>query len=228
MADYMPEHFILFLPRDVVSGDFYWTAKVGRQVIFAVADCTGHGVPGSLMSMLGISFLNKIVLERKHTDPGKILNMLRKEIINTLKQKGNSEEQMDGMDIAICAFDPGKHSLKYAGAYNPLYLLRQGTLQILPANRMSISYPYGDAGSFETHALGLQSGDQIYLFSDGYVDQFGGPERKKFKKSRFRELLISISGKSMEMQKAKLNEHFMTWKGSGEQYDDVTILGVRI
>jgi len=228
MSSYMPEHFILFLPKDVVSGDFYWSAQVGRQVIFAVADCTGHGVPGSLMSMLGISFLNKIVLERRHTDPGKILNMLRKEVILTLKQKGNSDEQMDGMDIAICALDSDKSSLMYAGAYNPLYLVRQGTLQIVKANRMSISYPYGDADDFQTHALSLQSGDQLYLFSDGYADQFGGPQRKKFKYSRFRELLLSLSQKPMEEQKMSLQDHFLSWKGSEEQYDDVAILGVRI
>ncbi len=228
MADYMPEHFILFLPKDVVSGDFYWSAQVGQQVIFAVADCTGHGVPGSLMSMLGMSFLNKIVLERNYADPGKILNMLRKEVIKTLKQKGSSDEQMDGMDIAICNYDRQKSALKFAGAYNPLYLVRQGTLQIVPANRMTISYPYGDAGSFQAHSLGLQPGDQLYLFSDGYVDQFGGPERKKFKYNRFRELLLSISEESMDKQKMHLHDHFMSWKGNEQQYDDVAILGVRI
>lgn len=228
MAEYMPEHFILFLPKDVVSGDFYWSAQVGHQVIFVVADCTGHGVPGSLMSMLGISFLNKIVLERKHTDPGKILNILREEVITTLKQKGSSEEQMDGMDIAFCAFDREKLSLKYAGAYNPLYIIKQGSLQIVPADRMSISYPYGDAGSFQTHTLSLQPGDQLYLFSDGFADQFGGPKRKKFKYKQFRELLLSLSEKSLEKQKKLLHDQFISWKGNEEQYDDVAILGVRI
>jgi serine phosphatase RsbU (regulator of sigma subunit) len=228
MADYMPEHFILFLPKDVVSGDFYWSARVGQLVIFAVADCTGHGVPGSLMSMLGISFLNKIVLERKHTDPGKILNLLREEVISTLKQKGSSDEQMDGMDIALCTYDHQKLSLKFAGAYNPLYLVRQETLQVLPADRMTISYPYGDPGSFQTHTVDLQPGDHLYLFSDGFVDQFGGPDRKKFKYKRFKELLLSVSEKTMEQQKIYLQDHFLSWKGNEEQYDDVAILGIHI
>ncbi len=228
MAEYMPKHFILFLPKDVVSGDFYWSAQVGQQVIFAVADCTGHGVPGSMMSMLGISFLNKIVLEGKQTDPGKILNILRKEVIKALKQKGSNDEQMDGMDIALCTYDSDRKSLKYAGAYNPLYLVRQETLQIVPANRMTISYPYGDAGNFQTHSQDLQPGDQLYLFSDGFADQFGGPNRKKFKYKRFRELLLSLSEKSMEQQKKHLHDQFISWKGDEEQYDDVAILGLRI
>jgi serine phosphatase RsbU (regulator of sigma subunit) len=228
MADYMPEHFILFLPKDVVSGDFYWSAQIGRKLIVAVADCTGHGVPGSLMSVLGISFLNKIVLEHNRIDPGKILNMLREEVIKTLKQKGSNEEQMDGMDIALCTIDRDNLSLKYAGAYNPLYLVRQGTLQKMPANRMAISYPYGDADSFQTQMLKLQSGDQLYLFSDGFADQFGGPDRKKFKYKRFRELLLSISNMNQENQKIHLQDHFNSWKGEEEQYDDVTILGMRI
>jgi len=228
MAASMPEHFILFLPKDVVSGDFYWSAQIGQKVIFAVADCTGHGVPGAMMSMLGIAFLNKIVLEGKRTDPAKILDFLREEVIKTLKQEGSSEEQMDGMDIALCAFDREKLSLKFAGAYNPLYLVRQETLQILPANRMTISFPYGDKDRFQTQTLSLQPGDQLYLFSDGFADQFGGPQRKKFKYKRFRELLISISGKDMEEQKVHLQEHFLSWKGDEEQYDDVAILGVRI
>lgn len=228
IAANLPEHFILYLPRDVVSGDFYWSALVGQQVIFAVADCTGHGVPGAFMSMLGISFLNKIVLEGKRTDPGKILNILREEVIKTLHQKGSRDEQMDGMDIALCTYDPEKLLLKFAGANNPLYLVRNGTLQIVSANRMTISYPYGDAGSFLTHSLSLRAGDQLYLFSDGYVDQFGGPKRKKLKYNRFQELLLSISEKSMEKQKIHLHDHFLSWKGDEEQYDDVTILCVRI
>lgn len=228
MGDYMPEHFILFLPKDVVSGDFYWSAQVGQLLIFAVADCTGHGVPGALMSMLGISFLNKIVLESKQIDPGLILNILREEVIKALRQKGKSDEQMDGMDIALCTYDRQKSELKFAGAYNPLYLVRQGTLHIVPADRMTISYPYGDAGSFQTHTLNLQSGDQLYLFSDGYVDQFGGAERKKLKNKSFRELLLSISEERMEKQKIHLHEYFLSWKGNEEQYDDVSIIGVRI
>ena len=228
LADFLPEHFILFLPKDVVSGDFFWYAQMGQQVIFAVADCTGHGVPGALMSMLGISFLNKIVQERKHSDPGKILNILRNEVIKALKQKGNSDEQMDGIDIALCTYDREKKSLKFAGAYNPLYLVRQGTLQVVPAKRMTISFPYGDAGNFQTHRLDMQSGDQLYLFTDGFADQFGGPDRKKFKYNRFRELLLSISDKSMVEQKMHLHEQFISWKGDEVQYDDVAILGVRI
>jgi len=228
MADYMPDHFILYLPRDVVSGDFYWSAQVGQQVIFTVADCTGHGVPGALMSMLGISFLNEIVVEKKHCDPGQILNMLRNDVSKALKQTGSTDEQKDGMDIALCAYDPETLSLKFAGARNPLYLIRQGSLEIVPATRMTISYPYADADNFQTNTLRLQAGDLLYLFSDGFADQFGGPQRKKFKYKQFRELLLSISDRDMEEQKKHLQEYFLSWKGDEEQYDDVAILGIRI
>jgi serine phosphatase RsbU (regulator of sigma subunit) len=228
MADYMPDHFILYLPRDVVSGDFYWSAQVGQQVIFTVADCTGHGVPGALMSMLGISFLNEIVVEKKHSDPGQILNMLRNDVSKALKQTGSTDEQKDGLDIALCAYDPETLSLKFAGARNPLYLIRQGSLEIVPATRMTISYPYADAGNFQTNTLRLQAGDLLYLFSDGFADQFGGPKRKKLKYKQFRELLISISDRNMEEQKKHLQEYFLSWKGDEEQYDDVAILGIRI
>jgi len=223
-----PEHFILFLPRNVVSGDFYWAAKMGKKMVFATADCTGHGVPGALMSMLGISFLNEIVVERKHMDPGDILNNLRSLVIKALKQTGKEDEQKDGMDIALCVFDTDNRELEFAGAYNPLYVIRDGILEEHKADRMPISYYHGMNDPFNTKSLKLQKGDILYLFSDGFADQFGGPFRKKFKYKPFQEFLVEIHNESMETQKLMLHEKFFNWKGELEQIDDVILMGIRI
>ena len=223
-----PDHFILFLPRDVVSGDFYWAADFGPKMVFAAADCTGHGVPGALMSMLGISFLNELVVERRQTHPGEILNNLRGEVIKALKQTGKEDEQKDGMDITLCTYDSESGLLQFAGAYNPLYLVREGNLEEYKADRMPISYYHGINNPFQTHSIKLQKGDTIYMFSDGYADQFGGPEHKKFKYKALKELLQQVHNEPMDRQKDILLERFSAWKGDVEQIDDVVIIGIRI
>ena len=223
-----PDHFILFLPRDVVSGDFYWAAEIESKIVFAAVDCTGHGVPGALMSMLGISFLNELVVERRQTHPGEILNSLRGEVIKALKQSGKEDEQKDGMDIALCTYETESGSLQYAGAYNPLYLVRKGNLEEYKADKMPVSYYHGIDDTFRTHTIQLRKGDAIYLFSDGYADQFGGPDRKKFKYKALKEMLEQIHGEPMHRQKTILNERFFSWKGDGEQIDDVVMIGIRI
>jgi serine phosphatase RsbU (regulator of sigma subunit) len=227
LKKFLPEHFILFLPRDIVSGDYYWASQVENKVIFTAADCTGHGVPGAFMSMLGISFLNEIVDERNITDPGKILDDLRKNVMKALKQSGKEEEQKDGMDMAVCAYDTANKVLEYAGAYNPLYLVRNSELGEYKADRMPISY-FGDrVDAFQTQTIKISPGDQIYIFSDGYADQFGGPEGKKFKYKTLKQLLLDIRQEPMEKQVKILKERFDEWKGEFEQIDDVVLMGVR-
>jgi len=228
LARIFPDHFILFLPRDVVSGDFYWAADIGKKMVFAAADCTGHGVPGALMSMLGISFLNELVGERRQTDPGTILDNLRREVIKALRQTGREDEQKDGMDISLCTYDTGTGMLEFAGAYNPLYKVREGTLEEYKADRMPISYYQGINDPFTTTAIQLQQGDALYLFSDGYADQFGGPHRKKLKYRTLKEILVEIHQQPMERQEQILAERFFAWKGQIEQIDDVVIMGIRI
>ncbi|MFH0757722.1 MAG: tetratricopeptide repeat protein [Bacteroidota bacterium] len=223
-----PDHFIIFLPKDMVSGDFYWATEVGKQMVFAAADCTGHGVPGALMSMLGISFLNEVVIERGQTNPGEILDNLRDEVIKALKQSGKADEQKDGMDIALCTYDSESGVIKFAGAYNPLYLVREGSLEEYKADRMPISYYHGVQDSFKTTSIKVQKGDALYLFSDGFADQFGGPHRKKFKYKPLKELLELIHEKSMQKQKLVLYEKFLDWKGVYDQIDDVVMIGIRI
>jgi len=250
------EHFILFKPKDIVSGDFYWTTKIvgNRQsavnspqsavnspqtadcklptadlLIVVVADCTGHGVPGALMSMLGISFLTEIVNKKEVTQASHVLNELRKEIINALQQKGTQGEQKDGMDIALVTINTETIELQYAGANNPLYIfshLNNELIEIKP-DKMPIAI-YEQMEQFTNNDYQLQKGDLIYLLSDGYEDQFGGPKNKKFMIKQLKELFVKISDKQMNEQEEILNTTFEKWKGEHEQIDDVTILGLKI
>jgi serine phosphatase RsbU (regulator of sigma subunit) len=224
----LPEHFILFRPRDIVSGDYYWMNKVGNKVIIAAADCTGHGVPGAFMSMLGVSFLNEIVNKNNTVQPHLILNELRRQVKRTLGQTGKDGEAKDGMDIALCVIDFDTMHLQYAGAYNPLYLFRNGELVEIKADKMPIGIYIREKDSFTNHEVQLEKGDTFYIFSDGYADQFGGPTGGKFKSKPFKELLLKIQDKTMQEQRELLNKHIDDWRGNIEQIDDVIILGVRI
>ncbi|MBN1183677.1 MAG: SpoIIE family protein phosphatase [Bacteroidales bacterium] len=224
---YLSEYFILFLPRDIVSGDFYWFGEYDNKFVFSVADCTGHGVPGAFMSMLGIRLLNEIVLERGVTAPNKILNQLRAGVIQALQQGGEISETRDGMDIALCTFDPVKSKLYYSGAYNSLWLMRDGEIETYKADRMPVAV-FDKQEDFTCHEIDCKKGDQIYIFSDGYPDQFGGDNLKKYMSKNLREKVVSISNLPMEQQKEKLLEEFYAWKGDTEQIDDVTLLGVKI
>jgi len=227
LQQFLPEHLFCSCQEIIVSGDYYWASSVGNKVIFTAADCTGHGVPGAFMSMLGISFLNEIVDERHIMDPGEILNELRKNVMKALKQSGKEQEQKDGMDMAVCVYDTAKKVLEYAGAYNPLYLVRDNELEEYKADRMPISY-FGDRDElFQTKAIQVRAGDQIYLFSDGYADQFGGPDEKKFKYKTLKQLLLDIRKEPMDKQHKILHDRFNEWKGDLEQIDDVVLMGVR-
>ncbi len=224
----LPRHFIYFRPRDVVSGDFYWFNKKNDRIYLAACDCTGHGVPGAFMSIIGNSLLNEIAHEPSISEPAHILNELRDKIITALKQRSGEQESKDGMDMMLCCIDKTTNKLTFAGANNPLYIIRKGELNEFKGNKQPIGV-YGDElKPFTNQLFDLEPGDQVYLFSDGYPDQFGGPRGKKFLYTRFKELLVSISSKTMEEQSAELDKAFQTWKADQEQVDDVLVIGIRV
>lgn len=224
----LPEHFILFRPRDIVSGDFYWMTKKGNNLVVIAADCTGHGVPGAFMSMLGVSFLNEIVNRHEVTSADVILNSLRADIKKTMGQKGKEGEAKDGMDIALCIVDQENMKMQYAGAYNPLYLFRNNELIEYKADRMPIGIYVKEKESFTNNIIDLQKGDVFYIASDGYQDQFGGEDGQKFKTKNYKELLLDIHQKPMAEQREILNRRIDEWRGKWEQVDDIIILGIRI
>jgi serine phosphatase RsbU (regulator of sigma subunit)/Tfp pilus assembly protein PilF len=224
----LSDHFILYKPRDIVSGDYYWmTQKDGKTVILA-ADCTGHGVPGAFMSMLGISFMNEIVNKSDMTQPNEILNKLRDNVVNSLHQTGEEGEAQDGMDLALCVINNDKSKLQYSGAYNPLFLIRDDELIEYKPDKMPIGIYKEKQDSFTNHEIDIREEDALYMFSDGYVDQFGGPGAKKFMAKRFKELLLSIYKKPMTEQKNILDTTLEEWKGGIDQIDDILVMGIRI
>ncbi|HAM99550.1 MAG TPA: hypothetical protein DCQ26_13155 [Marinilabiliales bacterium] len=230
MADsILPEYFILFRPRDIVSGDYYWMNKIGNKTIVVAADCTGHGVPGAFMSMLGVSFLNEIVLKENVLEAHIILNHLRERVKKTLKQEGKEGENKDGMDVALIVIDDEAKKLFFAGAYNPAYILRGEELIEIKADRMPIGIYIKEKESFTLNEFDYLPGDSFYIFSDGYEDQFGGPGKQKFRAKQMRELLLTIQDKSMAEQKEILNKTIEDWMGDDqEQIDDMVVVGVRL
>ena len=241
----MSENFILFQPKDIVSGDFYWIRAIDNKIIWAVADCTGHGVPGAFMSMIGNRLLNEIIIEKKVHSANLILDELKAKIILSLNQEGKSEDSKDGMDIAICILDKDTQIVDYAGANNPIYLVKkdivhgnriihenirtyQSDLIEIKANRFPIGYnPYLNV-PFVNFQFKIEKDDVIYMFSDGYLDQFGGDRSKKLTSKRFKEILVSIHELPMSQQKEELEAAFSSWKQNLEQLDDVCVIGVRL
>jgi serine phosphatase RsbU (regulator of sigma subunit) len=225
----LDEHFLLFKPKDVVSGDFYWAAELSNgNFVLVTADSTGHGVPGAIMSMLNISSLDKAINAAKLLQPDEILDHTRQTIINTLANDGSAEGGKDGMDASLLCFDFKNRKLVYAAANNPVWIIRYGEFISLPADRMPVGKHQKDTIPFTRHEFQLQQGDVVYTFTDGYADQFGGPNGKKFKYKHLEKLLLSIAHQPMSFQKQKLDNAFDNWKGSLEQVDDVCVLGVRI
>jgi len=224
--------FILFKPRDIVSGDFFWIKHMNQYVILAAADCTGHGVPGAFMSLLGISFLNEIVQRREITQANHVLNELRKQIRNSLRQHGQAEESKDGMDMALCVIDEKNNTLQYSGANNPLYLIRDKNgapeLTEFKADRMPLGYYQGSFKTFTNQDIQLEYGDVFYLFSDGFVDQKGGKDNKKFLSKNFKNLLLKIHQEPMREQKNILDKTIADWMGETSQVDDILVIGVRV
>ena len=222
----LTDHFILYKPRDIVSGDYYWFSDQGDYYYIAAVDCTGHGVPGAFMSMLGMTLMSEIVSKQPSIDPDDLLNKLRSQIIETLHQKGDPGAAKDGMDMVVCKVDHQKRQLKFAGANNPLYLVRKGALTEHKTDKMPVSIHLVML-PFTGHSIDLEPGDHVFIFSDGYADQFGGPKGKKFKYQAFKELLISLSGKEMHEQGLLLDREFEKWKGDIDQIDDVVVIGMK-
>jgi serine phosphatase RsbU (regulator of sigma subunit) len=224
-----PESFIFYEPKDIVSGDFYWFSNPGNKIIFGAIDCTGHGVPGAFMSIVGHNLLNNIINHGRVHDPATILDKLNIEISNTLKHKKGLYTIKDGMDLSMCVYYPDKMLLEYAGAFNPLYIVRDEKVLQYQADKHTIGTMAGDnIKKFNTRKIQLQKNDVIYLFTDGYADQIGGPANRKFLVRNFRELLLKISPNPMEVQKVILGDIFKDWKGESFQVDDILILGIRV
>jgi serine phosphatase RsbU (regulator of sigma subunit) len=223
----LPEYFVLYKPKDIVSGDFYWAEKIDNKFLIATCDCTGHGVPGAFMSLLGVSFLNEITKERNIIQPDLIFNHLRNDIIKALNPEGNEEEGKDGMDAVLCSFDFQKMELQFACANNPLWVFRNNECIEFKPDKFPIGMQ-GELKSFSLQKLQLQKGDVIYTFTDGFADQFGGEKGKKFKYKQLNEKLSAISILPLAEQKKELEKTFDAWKGNLEQVDDVLVIGIRI
>jgi serine phosphatase RsbU (regulator of sigma subunit) len=227
----LPENFILFKPRDIVSGDFYWAAEKNNIIYYAAADCTGHGVPGAFMSMLGISFLNDIIrTSTGELKASEILDLLKTKIIEALHQTGEAHEAKDGMDIAFCKINPKKMKLEFAGAFNPLFLVRNNEIITYEADRMPIGiYDFSTPEEkFTNNVIELNKGDALYTFSDGYIDQFGGPKDKKFMLGRLKKIILEMQELPMEQQRQKLDDAIMDWMTNYEQIDDILVMGTKI
>lgn len=222
------EYFIIFQPRDIVSGDFYWAHVLSNgRAVFALADCTGHGVPGGFMSMLGNSFLNELVVENKLFKADEILNRLRDKVIAALFQKGQTQ-QKDGMDMILCVWNKMDNTLEFAGANNALYIVRDKEITEYKGDKMPIGSYLEENKKFTSQKITLQTNDVIYLSTDGFADQFGGEKGKKFRSKQFEELLVEVSNLTVEEQKQKLIDSFAQWRKNFEQTDDVSLIGIKV
>jgi len=220
--------FVLFQPKDVVSGDFYWIFQHHDDIYFAVGDCTGHGVPGALVNIAGNTILRQIIRIEGLTEPGEIMRLLDNELVNLFNENLTEGNTHDGMDIVFCKFNLRKRQGSFCGAGRPLLLVRNGRLIDFKKGADAIGYSSKEEKQFETVYFDLREGDQFYLFSDGYTDQFGGENVKKFNRARFRNLLISMEQMPLEKQKDELLFSYNNWKGKQEQIDDVCVIGVRV
>ncbi len=227
LDEVLPENMIFFKPRDIVSGDFYWFRKFENRIFLAAVDCTGHGVPGAFMSMLGISFLDTIVRKNNNIKPNEILEALRRKIKRTLNQTGKDYENTDGMDMSLCILDTDSSTMQFAGAHNPLYLVRNNELQIYKADKQPVGYFFREV-DFTNNEINVQKDDCIYLFSDGYIDQFGGENNKRFKSKSFKDLLLAIHQKPMKEQSMILERTINDWRQNFSQTDDILVMGVRV
>lgn len=225
----LPDSFILFKPKDIVSGDFYWMTEKAGKVIVAAVDCTGHGVPGAFMSIVGNNMLNQIMRERELPEAGVILDKLNRLAGKNINQQVDDTAVRDGMDLSLCILDPITRTMEMAGANNPIYLFRKGEMKEYKADKMPIGYiEEGNTRSFATTKIQLEPGDTIYLFSDGYADQFGGPKGKKFMIGQFRSFLKKIHTKSLAEQKQLMDNTIEQWRGNLEQVDDILVIGFRV
>lgn len=227
IKEVIPNSFVLYKPKDIVSGDFYWMDKKNGWSYFAAVDCTGHGVPGAFMSIVGHNLLKDTLKNTNNVSPAEIMNTLNEGVANTLHTTSEKQTK-DGMDMALCALNYDTLELQFAAAFNPLYLVRNGELIQYKADKFPVGAFVGEKQSFNNNVLQLQKDDIIYIFSDGYADQFGGPKGKKYMAGNFRELLLKISSLSINEQKVALDKTIEEWRGNLEQVDDVLVIGVKI
>jgi len=229
IGEHLQNYFVLYLPKDIVSGDFYWFHDADGLFMVAAVDCTGHGVPGAFMSIVGFNQLNHVVSVKKARTASIILDELNKGVITTLNENKGSGSIKDGMDMALCILDTKSGKAEFAGANNPMYLIRNNELIKYKGDRFPIGAFEGlEPQLFKNNEIDLSPGDCLYLFSDGYADQFGGPENKKFMYKKFEDLLVKINGEPMEVQKEILLSRLNEWKGRNEQVDDILVIGIRI
>ncbi|HSH66849.1 MAG TPA: SpoIIE family protein phosphatase, partial [Bacteroidia bacterium] len=225
----LPNSFVFYRPKDIVSGDFYWVDQKGGKTMFAATDCTGHGVPGAFMSIVGYNILKQVIDSNKITTPAFILDRLNEGVSETLHHGHEAAQAKDGMDASFCIIDFSTLELQYAGAYNPLYVIRKNELIETKGDKFPIGLFLGaEKKKFTNHTFQLQKGDCVYIFSDGYADQFGGPKGKKFMASHFRSLLLRISSEPIDQQKYLLTKTLNEWCGNLDQVDDILVIGLKI
>ncbi len=222
------DSFVLYQPKDIVSGDFFWLSETEEYIFYATVDCTGHGVPGGFMSILGASLLNEIVNDHQVIEPSQVLNQMRDKVISALRQTGESGENKDGMDMVLCRIDKKTNHLLFSAANNPVWICRRGVITVYNPDKQPVGIGATSGVSFTSHSVSLEKGDIIYTFTDGFADQFGGDKGKKFKYKPLKELLQENSSMNMNDQHEKLLDVFIHWKGNLEQVDDVLIIGIKI
>jgi phosphoserine phosphatase RsbU/P len=225
----LPDSFFHYVPKDVVSGDFYYVEEINDHVIWAAVDCTGHGVPGAMMSVIGYNILDHAIKLNQLTKPGDILSFLDEGVTDTLRQFENESGVKDGMDLALCSWNKKTNEITYAGAYNPVVYIRGKELFQVKADKLPIGVNVdGVVDEYTTHKLDVNKGDLIYLYSDGYADQFGGPKDRKFMYKKLKQLLLEHKDKTMAEQEKILDYTMQNWKGDQEQVDDILVIGVRV
>jgi serine phosphatase RsbU (regulator of sigma subunit) len=225
----LPESFIYYQPRDVVSGDFYWLSTVKEKTIIACVDCTGHGVPGAFMSLIGNTLLNEIINEKQIVDPATILKRLHLEVIKALHQDSDRTQSKDGMEMSLCVIDVKAKQIEFAGAMNPLFIVKNNTTTVIKPDIKGIggdTYQNQEA-EFSNQIIPIEKNMSVYMFTDGYMDQFGGPTNKKFNISNFKKLLLEIQSQSMEQQKRSVEQTIKDWQGNGKQIDDMLVIGIK-
>ena len=224
----LPSHFVFSRPKGIVSGDYYWVSSRDEKIVFTVADCTGHGIPGAFMSILGVAFINEILNKMGSISANEILNQLRAMVIRSLHQSGRTDEARDGMEMALCVIDFNRKKLQFSGAFRPLYISKGNDILELQGDNMPIGIYDDEEVSFTNRESSFEKGDMIYLFTDGYVDQLGGTERKTFRSCNFKKLLIEICTLPLDEQSEILENRFNEWRGDINQVDDILVVGIRL
>lgn len=227
MSTVFADYFVSYMPRDFVSGDFYYVFRSKNYFCVAAGDCTGHGVPGALLSIMGVSFLNEILQCQPAPRANRVLNMMRERVMKALHQKGERSEPKDSIDMSLCIFRFDSLEMQFSGANRPLFIVGNGELREIKPDKMPIGPAPLKEESFSNTIVPFDQNDVFFLFSDGFPDQFGGPENRKFKYRQFRALLTEVAPLNSEMQKQIVEERFMEWKGDSQQIDDVTVFGFK-